>query len=108
SVKYKRILLKLSGEALQGSQTYGVDPKVLQGLAAEVVELQSLGIEVALVIGGGNIFRGVSGSTAGMDRATADHMGMLATVIDALALQDAIEKLGVPTRVQTGLQINEV
>ncbi len=106
--KYERVLLKLSGEALQGDQGYGIAPAVLQVLAEEICEIQRMGVEVAVVIGGGNIFRGVAGSTAGMDRASADYMGMLATVINGLALQDAIEKLGVQTRVQTALEIKEV
>ena len=105
---FPRVLIKLSGEALQGTTGYGIDPSTLQLIAEQVAQLQRLGVEVALVIGGGNIFRGVKGSTAGMDRASADYMGMLATVINALALQDAIEKLGVPTRVQTALEIKEV
>lgn len=105
---YKRVLIKLSGEALQGDQGYGVDPATLSSIAAEIVELQDLGVEVAIVIGGGNIFRGIAGSTKGMDRASADYMGMLATVINALALQDAIEQLGASTRVQTAIEIREV
>ena len=105
---YKRVLLKLSGEALQGDQGYGIAPKTLQVVAEEVAEIQRMGVEVAVVIGGGNIFRGVAGSTAGMDRASADYMGMLATVINGLALQDALENQEVPTRVQTALEIKEV
>ena len=105
---YERVLIKLSGEALQGQQGYGVDPGTLTGIATEIVELHELGVQVAIVIGGGNIFRGIAGSTRGMDRASADYMGMLATVINALALQDAIEQLGVPTRVQTAIEIREV
>lgn len=105
---YKRVLIKLSGEALQGDLGYGVDPATLSQIAGEIVELQELGVEVAIVIGGGNIFRGVAGSTKGMDRASADYMGMLATVINALALQDAIEQLGASTRVQTAIEIREV
>jgi uridylate kinase len=105
---YQRVLIKLSGEALQGDQGYGVDPVTLAGIAAEIVELQSLGVEIAIVIGGGNIFRGVAGSTKGMDRASADYMGMLATVINALALQDALEQQGASTRVQTAIEIREV
>ena len=100
SPAYKRVLIKLSGEALQGNAGYGIDPAVLHSLAGEIAELQRMGTEIAIVIGGGNIFRGVAGSTAGMDRASADYMGMLATVINGLALQDAIEALGVSTRVQ--------
>ncbi len=106
--KYRRVLIKLSGQALQGDQGYGISPQTLEVFAKEIVELQESGIEIAIVIGGGNIFRGVAGSTAGMDRASADYMGMLATVINALALQDAIEKFGVATRVQTALEIKEV
>lgn len=106
--KYRRVLIKLSGQALQGDQGYGISPETLQVFAREITELEQLGVEVAIVIGGGNIFRGVAGSTAGMDRASADYMGMLATVINSLALQDAIEKFGVPTRVQTALEIKEV
>jgi uridylate kinase len=105
---FERVLIKLSGEALQGKAEYGITPETLEHLADEIAEIRSLGVEVAIVIGGGNIFRGVAGSTAGMDRASADYMGMLATVINALALQDAIESLGVPTRVQTALEIKEV
>ena len=106
--KYRRVLIKLSGEALQGDRGYGIAPDTLDTISREIAELQRLGVEIAIVIGGGNIFRGVAGSTAGMDRASADYMGMLATVINGLALQDAIEKLGVPTRVQTALEIREV
>jgi uridylate kinase len=106
--KFQRVLIKLSGEALQGSQGYGIAPDTLGLIAEEIVELSQLGVEVGIVIGGGNIFRGVAGSTAGMDRASADYMGMLATVINGLALQDAVETLGVPTRVQTALEIKEV
>jgi uridylate kinase len=105
---FDRVLIKLSGEALQGKAEYGITPETLEHLAREITEIRELGVEVAIVIGGGNIFRGVAGSAAGMDRASADYMGMLATVINALALQDAIEKLGVPTRVQTALEIKEV
>ncbi len=105
---FDRILIKLSGEALQGSGDYGIDPDTLEHVAKEIVEIHSIGVEVAIVIGGGNIFRGIAGSTAGMDRATADYMGMLATIINTLALQDAIESLGVPTRAQTALEIKEV
>lgn len=106
--EYQRVLIKLSGEALQGEQGYGISPESLQSFAAEICEIHETGVEVAIVIGGGNIFRGVAGSTAGMDRASADYMGMLATVINGLALQDAIETNGVPTRVQTALEIKEV
>ena len=105
---YRRILLKLSGEALMGDEDYGIDPKVLGRLAREVIEAQGAGAEVALVIGGGNIFRGAGLAAAGMDRVTGDHMGMLATVINALAMQDALEKLGGKARVMSALKINDV
>src|SRR4030095_8315615 len=95
---YRRIVLKLSGEALAGTQGYGIDPLVLDRIAAEVRDVAGLGVQIAIGIGGGNIFRGVAASTGGMDRSTADYMGMLATVINALALQDAIEKSGLQTR----------
>jgi uridylate kinase len=105
---YKRILLKLSGEALMGEQTYGVDPVVATRIATDIAELQSLGVQASIVIGGGNIFRGLAASARGMDRSTADYMGMLATVINALALQDAIEKQNVPTRVLTAIEMRSV
>ena len=105
---YKRILLKLSGEALLGDQNYGIDPAVASQIARDVAEIQALGIEIAIVIGGGNIFRGLAASTRGMDRATGDYMGMLATVINALALQDALEQAGVNTRVVTAIEMREV
>jgi uridylate kinase len=105
---YKRVLLKLSGEALMGAQSYGIDPAVATQIARDVAEIQSLGVETAIVIGGGNIFRGVAASARGMDRATADYMGMLATVINALALQDALEQQGVVTRVVTAIEMREV
>jgi uridylate kinase len=105
---YKRILLKLSGEALMGDQAYGVDPIVATRIAADIAELQSLGVEASIVIGGGNIFRGLAASARGMDRSTADYMGMLATVINALALQDALEKQNVPTRVLTAIEMRAV
>jgi uridylate kinase len=105
---YKRILLKLSGEALMGEQTYGIDPIVATQIAKDVKEIQGLGVETAIVIGGGNIFRGVAASARGMDRATADYMGMLATIINALALQDALEQQGVPTRVVTAIEMRAV
>ncbi|HEU4618578.1 MAG TPA: UMP kinase [Gammaproteobacteria bacterium] len=108
SPAYKRILLKLSGEALLGRQQYGIDPAVIQRVASELAEVLSLGVEVGLVIGGGNIFRGAGLAEAGMDRVTADHMGMLATVINALALQDALEGKGAVARVMSALQIHEV
>lgn len=106
--KYRRILLKLSGEALAGSQGYGIDPEVIASIAREVEAVVDLGVQVALVIGGGNIFRGVAAASKGMDRASADYMGMLATVMNSLALQDALEKLGVKTRVQSAIEMQEV
>ncbi|MFQ5898606.1 MAG: UMP kinase [Candidatus Methylomirabilia bacterium] len=105
---YRRIVLKLSGEALAGGRGYGIDPDVLVGIAGEVREVADLGVQIALVIGGGNIFRGLAASTGGMDRATADYMGMLATVVNALALQDAVEKTGVPTRVLSAIEMRAV
>ena len=105
---YKRALLKLSGEALMGEQQFGVDPVVATRIARDVGEIQGLGVETAIVIGGGNIFRGLAASTRGMDRATADYMGMLATVINALALQDALEQHGVTTRVVTAIEMRAV
>ncbi len=106
--KYKRILLKLSGEALLGEQAYGVDPNVIEAVALEVKEVAALDVEVALVIGGGNIFRGVAGSARGMERTTADYVGMLATVMNSLALQDALEKNGVMTRVLSAIEMKEL
>jgi uridylate kinase len=105
---YKRILLKLSGEVLMGERSYGIDPEVFLAIAEEIKDTFELGVQVGIVIGGGNIIRGIEASARGMDRASADHMGMLATVVNALALQDALEKLGVPTRVQTAIEIREV
>ncbi|MDQ3056861.1 MAG: UMP kinase [Pseudomonadota bacterium] len=105
---YRRILLKLSGEALMGDEDYGIDPKVIGRLAREVIEAQQAGAEVALVMGGGNIFRGAGLAAGGMDRVTGDQMGMLATVINALAMQDALEKLGAKARVMSALKINDV
>jgi len=105
---YQRILLKLSGEALMGSQGYGIDSVVATQIAREIGEIQAMGVQVAIVIGGGNIFRGVAASARGMDRATADYMGMLATVINALALQDALEQQGVVTRVVTAIEMRAV
>jgi uridylate kinase len=107
-VKYRRILLKLSGEALMGAKGAGIDPVVLAQIADELIDVHSLGVELALVIGGGNIFRGVAASTAGMDRASADYMGMLATLINALALQDALESRGAKTRVLSALEVQKV
>jgi uridylate kinase len=108
SPAYKRILLKLSGEALLGNQQYGIDPAVIARVAGEIAEIAALGVEAGLVIGGGNIFRGAGLAEAGMDRVTADHMGMLATVINALALQDALERKGAVARVMSALQIHDV
>jgi len=105
---YKRILLKLSGEALMGDQSYGIDPAVATEIAREIGEIQQMAVQTAVVIGGGNIFRGVAASARGMDRATADYMGMLATVINALALQDALEQQGVVTRVVTAIEMRAV
>ncbi len=105
---YRRILLKLSGEALMGSEDYGIDPKVIGRIAREIIEARDAGAEVALVIGGGNIFRGAGLAASGMDRVTGDQMGMLATVINALAMQDALEKLGAKVRVMSALKINDV
>ena len=105
---YKRILLKLSGEALMGEQTYGIDPAVATQIAKDIAEIQQLGVQAAVVIGGGNLFRGLAASAKGMDRATADYMGMLATVINALALQDALEHVGVNTRVATAIEMRAV
>ena len=107
-VKYRRILLKLSGEALMGREDYGIDPEVIGRLAREIIEAQQAGVEVGVVIGGGNIFRGAGLAAGGMDRVTGDHMGMLATVMNALAMQDALEKLGSKVRVMSALKINEV
>jgi uridylate kinase len=108
SLKHRRILLKLSGEALMGTEDYGIDPKVIGRLAKEIIEVQDAGVEVGVVIGGGNIFRGAGLAAAGMDRVTGDHMGMLATVMNALAMQDAIEKLGGKARTMSAIKINEV
>jgi len=105
---YKRILLKISGEALMGDQGYGICPKVLKYITGEILSIYNLGVQVAIVVGGGNIFRGVASGTYGMDRASADHMGMLATVINSIALQDILEKKGIPTRVQTAISMHEV
>jgi uridylate kinase len=107
-VKYRRILLKLSGEALAGEKGVGIEPAILSQIADELIDVHSLGVELALVIGGGNIFRGVAASTAGMDRASADYMGMLATLINALALQDALESRGAKTRVLSALEVQKV
>jgi uridylate kinase len=103
-----RVLLKLSGEALMGDRQYGIDPEVVRGIAAQVAEARRDGIEVAVVVGGGNIFRGVAAASSGMDRATADYMGMLATAMNGLALQDALEQAGCPTRVMSAIGMNEI
>jgi uridylate kinase len=108
AIKYKRILLKLSGEALMGEADYGIDPNVLRRLAREIIEVQQEGVQVGVVIGGGNIFRGAGLQASGMDRVTGDHMGMLATVMNALAMQDAIEKAGGYARTMSAIKINEV
>ncbi|MBP9112998.1 MAG: UMP kinase [Polyangiaceae bacterium] len=107
-VTYKRILLKLSGEALCGNEGFGIQPEVLRNTAAELAEVHAAGIQIGLVVGGGNIFRGLKGVSSGMDRTQSDYMGMLATVMNALALQDALEKAGVPTRVQTAIEIRQM
>jgi uridylate kinase len=107
-LKYRRILLKLSGEALMGDADYGIDPKVIGRLADEIIEVQKAGVQIGVVIGGGNIFRGAGLAAAGMDRVTGDHMGMLATVMNALAMQDAIEKRGGFARVMSAIQIHDV
>jgi len=106
--KFKKVLLKLSGEALMGSQGYGIDPAILDNFASEIAEVKRLGIQIAIVIGGGNIFRGVSASAKGMDRASADYMGMLATVLNSLALQDSLEKKGIQTRVMSAIEMVEL
>ncbi|HKL26447.1 MAG TPA: UMP kinase [Desulfuromonadales bacterium] len=106
--RYKRILLKLSGEALAGQQGYGIDAEVIRGIAEEIRDVTKLGVQIALVIGGGNIFRGIAAASMGMDRASADYMGMLATVMNSLAMQDALEKCGVITRVQSAIEMQTV
>jgi uridylate kinase len=106
--RYKRVLLKLSGEALMGSQGFGVDPRMAERIAGEIAEIHRIGLQVAATVGGGNIVRGISVSAAGMDRVSGDYMGMLATVINALALQNALEKKGVFTRVQSAIEMREV
>jgi uridylate kinase len=106
--QYKRVLLKLSGEALMGDQKFGIDAKMLQYVAGEIKSIVDLGVQTGIVVGGGNIFRGIAASSYGMDRASADHMGMLATVINSLALQDAMEKIDIATRVQTAISMHEV
>src|SRR5271154_4547974 len=106
--KFQRIVLKLSGEVLAGGSSFGIDPERVKSLAEEIAEVARTGVQIGLVVGGGNFFRGVAASARNMDRVTADHMGMLATVINALALQDALEKQGVPTRVMTAIEMHEV
>jgi uridylate kinase len=106
--RYKRVLLKLSGEALMGDQSFGISPEMIRFVADEVRSVFDLGIQLAIVVGGGNIFRGIAASSFGMDRTSADHMGMLATVINSLALQDALEKKGIETRTQTAISMHEV
>lgn len=108
AARYKRIVLKLSGEALSGEQGYGLEPKIVRSVAEQVKEVVELGVEVAIVVGGGNIWRGKVGSEMGMDRANADYMGMLATVMNSLALQDSLENCGVETRVQTSIEMRQV
>jgi uridylate kinase len=105
---YRRALLKLSGEALMGERAYGMDPDVVRSIAAEVHEARSSGVEVAIVVGGGNIFRGLAAAASGVDRSTADYMGMLATVMNGLALQDGLERAGTPTRVMSAIAMNEI
>lgn len=107
-MKYQRILLKLSGEALMGEQSYGIDPAMLQAITEEIVSIAQAGVQVAIVVGGGNIFRGVQAASRGMDRASADYVGMLATVMNALTLQDVLEQAGVPTRVLTAIAMQAV
>src|SRR5229473_1403481 len=108
TARYRRILVKLSGEALLGGEDYGIDPKILKRIAGEIRDLTQMGVQVAVVLGGGNIFRGAGLARAGMDRVAADHMGMLATVMNALAMQDALEGLGLHARVMSAIRINEV
>ncbi|GAA0612290.1 UMP kinase [Virgibacillus siamensis] len=108
TAQYRRFVLKLSGEALSGEQGYGIEPKVIQSIASQIKEVAELGAEVAIVVGGGNIWRGKVGSEMGMDRATADYMGMLATIMNSLALQDSLENIGIETRVQTSIEMRQV
>ena len=105
---YKRVIVKLSGEALMGGQQFGISPEMIRYVAGEILDIYKLGVEIGIVVGGGNIFRGIAASSYGMDRTAADHMGMLATVINSLALQDALEKQDVQTRVQTAIGMHEV
>ena len=106
--KYRRILLKLSGEIFGGKLKYGLDPEIIDSIAKEIKKVREKGVQIAVVVGGGNIFRGMAGSSAGMDRATGDYMGMLATIINALALQDALERMGVYARVQTAIEMRQI
>ena len=108
SAKYQRLLLKVSGEMLAGEQGYGIQPSVLESLAEEITSVVALGVQVAVVIGGGNIFRGIAASASGMERASADYMGMLATVLNALALQNALERIGIITRVQSAIEMRQL
>jgi len=108
TAQYRRVVLKLSGEALSGEEGYGLSPAIIQSVARQVKEISELGVEVAVVVGGGNIWRGKVGSEVGMDRATADYMGMLATVMNSLALQDSLENIGIPSRVQTSIEMRQV
>lgn len=108
TVKYKRVLIKLSGEALMGDKGFGIDPVIVDNIADDIKEVVNLGVEVCVVVGGGNIFRGLAGSAKGMDRTTADYMGMLATIMNSLAIQDSLEKKSIATRVQTALEMNKV
>jgi uridylate kinase len=108
TAQYRRVVLKLSGEALSGDQGYGIDPKVIRSIADQVKEVAKLDVEIAIVVGGGNIWRGKVGSEVGMDRAAADYMGMLATVMNSLALQDGLENVGIPTRVQTSIEMRQI
>jgi uridylate kinase len=107
-LRYRRVMLKLSGEALMGERRYGIDPEVARSLAEQVADVRESGVQIALVVGGGNIFRGLSAAASGMDRATGDDMGMLATVMNGLAMQDALERAGCPTRVMSAIEINEI
>ena len=108
ATKYKRVVLKLSGEALAGDQGFGIDPTVVESIARQIKDVQATGLEVAVIVGGGNIWRGLAGSAKGMDRASADYMGMLATVMNSLALQDALENCGVDTRVQSAIEMRQI
>src|SRR6266705_91466 len=108
TTKYKRVLLKLSGEALMGDQGFGIDPQIVLRIASEIKDIHALGVQIAIVIGGGNIFRGIKASEEGFDRVSGDHMGMLATVINGLAIQDALEKMNVYTRVQSAIEMRQI